>query len=498
MKKREQDSFSRYRETLSESENRILSSFFLDVDRHCLIAKSWKKELRWDFEKAILFYHRQGVSLEETLRRLDARNLGGFYARPASLWFALDDAAKVYPLSMGRNSMAVFRLSAYMNEEIVPELLQMALTFAIRRFPGFATTLKKGFFWHYLDTSKRRFAVEVESDPPCQPLKVGASGSQSFRVLYWKNRVSVEFFHVLTDGTGGVEFLKVLIGEYLRLLGVGFAPDGLVMDVDETPDLAEMENAFRNVPMGKQASGFVDKTALQMNGKLSRHRPYRIIHFKMDAASLLDTARRYDTTVTVYLLALMFLAGRAATDELEGQCSIQVPVNMRKFYPSKTLRNFSMYCGIRLNIEDIQDINTLIPQIQQQLSQKGARESMSQMLTATKKLVSSVRYIPLAVKQPVAKAVYGFLGDKIFSNTLSNLGVVKLPEPFYDHVKSMDFILGTAMTNRAECSLVTCGKIATFSVSKLTADPTFEEKMDALLRRDGIDFTVEGSDCYEY
>ena len=102
--------------------------------------------------------------------------------------------------------------------------MQMALTFTMKRFPSFATTLKKGVFWHYLDTTKRRFSVEQEKDIPCQPLKVSHSGSQSFRALYWENRISVEFFHVLTDGSGGLIFLKTLVAEYLRLRGVEIPP----------------------------------------------------------------------------------------------------------------------------------------------------------------------------------------------------------------------------------------------------------------------------------
>lgn len=496
MKATKNNDFSKYLASLSQDEQAKTDALFQDLQEHCALPKHWAKKLKKDYENALLYYDRSGVSPEEAHRRLQPRKLGGFYARGAAAWFALDDAAKVYPLSMGRNSMAVFRLSAYLKEDVVPQLLQMALNFTMKRFPGFATTLKKGFFWHYLDTAKRRFRVDMEQDLPCQPLKVSASGSQSFRVLYWKNRVSVEFFHVLTDGTGGMEFLKVLLGEYIRLLGGEFETQGVMLDVSDSAAPQETENAFRNVPSEKHGSGFVDKTAVQMNGTLAKTHPCRILHLKMDASRLSQAAKSYGATVTEYLLAVMFLAGKAATDELDGQCSIQVPVNMRKFYPSQTLRNFSMYCGVRLEIGDITSIEQMMPAIHAQLQEKADRQAMSQMITSTKKLVSSVRYVPLAVKQPVAKAVYGFLGDKIFSNTLSNLGIVKAPEAFYSYVQSMDFVLGTAMTNRAECTLVTFGNCATFSISKLTRDPSFEEKVESLLLRDGIPLAIEGSGYY--
>ena len=37
----------------------------------------------------------------------------------------------------------------------------------------------------------------------------------AFRVLVYKNRVAVEFFHALTDGTGALVFVKTLLAEYL-------------------------------------------------------------------------------------------------------------------------------------------------------------------------------------------------------------------------------------------------------------------------------------------
>lgn len=493
--KKDADLFAAYLERLTEEQAEKLREFFIEFHTHCLMESSEKKKLQEDFEKALLYYDAAKVPLQRALELLDIKYLGGFYARPSVLWFPLDDAAKIYPLSMQPGKMSVFRLSVYLKKDVVPELLQMALNFTVKRFPSFATTLKKGFFWHYLCATKRRFCAELEADVPCRPLKVAKSGSQSFRVIYFQNRISVEFFHVLTDGTGGMAFLKAITVEYLRLLQVEMEDAKLGGDMPLESEA--FENAFAKVPQGEAASGFLDKPAVQMNGKLAKNRPCRILHFKMDVNQLKAAATKYHATITAYLLALMFCAGKAATDEMQGDMNIQVPVNMRKFYPSKTIRNFSLYCGIRIPIAEVRDIAALVKRVDEQLKEKTSKESMSKMLTATERMVNMVRYVPLAVKQPFAKMIYGFLGDKIFTNTLSNLGVVNLSPALLEQIESMDFVLGTALTNRAGCAVVTCGGIATFSITKLTADPTFEEKMYDLLCADGIAVAVEGSELYE-
>ncbi len=496
MSKKPISAFESYRLSLSHEENEALSEFFTEYDHHNFLSGSEKALMRRDFEDAIIRLIALGVTLEAALERLSIGHLGGFYARPSLRWFALDNAAKIYPFSMAHGRMAVFRLSAHLKEEVIPEILQMALTFAIKRFPSFATTVKRGFFWHYLDTSKRRYSVETETSVPCKPLPVARSGSQSFRVLYYGSRVSIEFFHVLTDGFGGMVFLKTLLAEYLRLLGIESGKDRGTFDIDETPSPGELTNEFALVPKTRKISGFTGKPAVQMSGRLSRQKPCRVLHFNMKADTLKKAAGSYHATVTSYLLALIFIAGKYATDEAKGMLNVQVPVNMRKIYHADTLRNFSMYCGIKLPISRIGDVRSIIEEITKQLEQKASKDAMSEMVTATERLVAALRFIPLAVKAPAVKLVNGFLSDRIFSTTLSNVGVVTLLPELKKHVASMDFVLGPAITNRACCALVTLGNTATLSITKTTADPSFEEKLHALLLSDAVSLTVEGSALY--
>ena len=484
--------FETHCQALSEADRKELALFFSDIDSHLILPKPEKFKILSDFKTALLYYDSVGISLDIALERLSAENLGGFYARPPMLWYALDDAAKIYPLSMQRGYMAVFRLSVRFKQNVVPELLQMALSFTIKRFPSFATTVKKGFFWHYLDTSKRRYNVEPESDIPCRPLQVSRSGSQSFRVIYHNNRVSVEFFHVLTDGTGGMTFLKTLTAEYLRLLGVEWSKADGVLNINDIPTKSETANDFLRAEKAEAISGYMDKHAVQMSGKYSKMRFCRVLHFKMDAAKLKDTAKNKNATITAYILALMFIAGKNATDELKGDINIQVPVNMRKFYPSDTVRNFAMYCGIRLPIDSITETASIINEISSQLAQKASKESMCEMVNSTGRMVRLIRFVPLSIKAGVAKIGYGFLGDQIFSNTLSNLGVIKMPPQMAEHIDGMDFVLGTY--NKASCAMGTFENTTVLSITKTTADPSFEEKLYSLLLADGLAITVEGSE----
>lgn len=482
--------------TDEERQDALFQELVPGIRRHVTLPLDQARFLEADFAHAITYYRAHGFSEDGIRRMLDPEQLGGFYAHPATVWYPLDNAAKIYPLSMKRGKMAIFRLSVYLKEAVVPEILQMALNFTIKRFPVFATTLKKGFFWYYLDSAKRRFIVEPEKSVPCQPISISASGSQSFRVLYFGNRISTEYFHVLCDGTGGMIFLKTLTAEYLRLLGHSIPAQGDIWDVDGIPDPGETENAFLRVAKQANASGFMGKLAVQMSGRRTRMSPCQVLHFVMDTDVLKAKSREAGGTVTAYLLGLMFMANKFATEEREGTVQIQVPINMRKYYDSRTVRNFSLYFSACMQLQEISTVKEMMPEISRQMREKSTKECMDEMMYAAVLLVKSLQFVPVFLKKPVAEVIYGFLGDGIVSNTLSNLGVVCLPDemaPFVDH---FDFVLGGGAVQRASCAMVSFGGKTVLSVSKHTADPSFEERLFRLITEAGIPLEIEGSELH--
>ena len=123
---------------------------------------------------------------------------------------------------------------------------------------------------------------------------------------------------------------------------------------------------------------------------------------------------------------------------------------------------------------------------------------MSAMVAGTDNLVNSIKFIPIAIKSPVVKMVYGVLGERVFTTTLSNLGVVTMPKGFAEHIIDMEFALGASKTNKALCGVISYGDTTCFTITKNTVSPVFEEKIHSLLKREGIDPIVEGSPLYEY
>lgn len=500
--KQKQSQIDMLKTRLSENEKQIYLDLFEKINSVIKLQKKYRVRLINDFAASAIYYLEKGLDTKNILEKLDTEKLGGFYVQANRReWYPLDNAAKIYPLSMSHERMPVFRLSAYLKDDVEPSILQMALNFTIKRFPYFATTIKKGVFWHYIDASNRRFEAKRESKLPCASMNVARNNAPTFRVIHYKNRISVEFFHILTDATGGIVFLKSLIAEYLRLLGIKVPVEDGIFDVDEKPKAEEWTNDFLKADKALELKGFTDKPALQLGGRLTRQRPTEIIHIELNSTALKNAAKENKTTVTGFILACMFLSAKATLKarrrEPKRKFQIQVPVNMRKFYSSNTLRNFSLYCVVRLAYNEVDGLSSIIKIINEQLAKGASKLQLDKTLNLINRLVNILKFIPLLIKQPIAYFIYLFLGDKVFTSTLSNLGVITLPKEMDEHIKKFDFVLGPPITNRNACTVATYGDLTIITITKITRDKRFEQKLFKLLAGFDNAIKVYGSRNYE-
>ena len=133
-------------------------------------------------------------------------------------WDRLDNTAHLFPVIAGEQMTNVYRISVTLTELVQPELLQEALNRVLPTMDGFNLRLRLGGFWYYFEENgKPAPKVREESNFPCRFIQANKNHSYLFRVTYYKYRINLEVFHVLTDGMGGINFIKELTYQYLRL-----------------------------------------------------------------------------------------------------------------------------------------------------------------------------------------------------------------------------------------------------------------------------------------
>ena len=152
-----------------------------------------------------VFWYYIAMSKNETKKRRTIR------------WEKLDNTAHVFPVIAGEGMTNVYRISVTLTEEVKPDLLQQALDILLPKMDGFNVRMRRGVFWYYFEENgKKAPVVTEETNFPCRFIRANTNRSYLFRVSYYQTRINLEVFHVLTDGMGGINFLRELVYQYLR------------------------------------------------------------------------------------------------------------------------------------------------------------------------------------------------------------------------------------------------------------------------------------------
>ncbi len=417
-------------------------------------------------------------------------------------WVKLDNAAKIYPAARRRNWSNVFRQSACLIEDIDKDVLSSALEIVVKRFPTIASRLRKGAFWYYLEELEAPPEIIDEYSYPLTFMNRKEIRECAFRVIVYKNRIAVEFFHSLTDGTGALIFLKNLVCEYLeQKYGIMVPCEHGIVDRREKPHGEELEDCFLKVA-DSVALSRKDTNAWHMYGEPEPKGFLNLTCFKLPVKEVLDKAHEYNTTLTIFLSAVMMKAllnlQKEKTPSLKKQKPIKllIPVNLRSLFPCNTLRNFAMFTipeiDPRLGEYNFEEI---VKVIYHKMGAEVTPKHMSRVIASNVKDEKNMllRIVPLPLKNMVMKAVFDSVGERKACLNLSNLGLVKLPEVMKKYITRMDFILGVQAAAPYNCGVITYGDTVYVNFIRNISSPELERHFNYVLREMGIEATLESN-----
>lgn len=417
-------------------------------------------------------------------------------------WMRLDNAAKIYPAARSQNWSNMFRLSATLTEQIDVETMQSALDVTVRRFPSIAARLRRGVFWYYLQQLKHAPKIRQELSYPLARMSRREARECALRVIVYQNRVAVEFFHSLTDGFGGMVFLKTLIAEYLQQkYDVSIpAEKGVVGRLDE-PSRAELEDSFQKYAGPVNASRKEDN-AWRLLGTPEQDGYLNLTCFQLSSPQVLEKAHEYGVSVTAFLGAVMMQALQQLQKELvpnirrRKAIKIQLPVNLRNMFPSKSLRNFALYITPQIDPKMGEyDFKEICKVIHHWMGLEITPQKMASMIASnvnTERLIV-VKLIPLFLKNIIMKAAFLNQGEKKTCLSFSNLGVMQLPQKMMDYVQRMDFILGVQATAPYNCGALSFNDQLYINFIRNTRQPQLEAAFFKVLQELGLDVEVSSN-----
>ena len=350
---------------------------------------------------------------------------------------------------MSDDLTAVFRVSATVMEPVKYSALREAVEITSKRFPYFNVSLGSGLFWHFLEFNDKLPRIQAEEDVPCTSFAVTRKDELLYRIIVKGRRISVEFIHILTDGGGALEYLKSLLYTYLTITGNSIdTPDNIILPETPLSD-EEFEDGynkfFRKLPPPTKML-----KVWHLPYRLNKKPRLRVIQSEVYSNEILEKARSFKVSLTEYLISVylislqkIYLEEKKKRKQKHQILRIEVPLNLRRQFPSRTMRNFSLYVlpeiDMRLGTYTFEEIIRAVHhQLQMSSESKQIARFLSSNVSYEKLFV--VRILPLFIKKMAITSIYRGFASRRWTGIVTNLGLINLPGNMQQLVDSLEII----------------------------------------------------------
>ncbi|GHU69806.1 hypothetical protein FACS1894184_14370 [Clostridia bacterium] len=403
-------------------------------------------------------------------------------------WNRLDNAAKIFPPTRTRGDTKVFRFVCELTAPIDPPTLQCALDRTLTEFPLYRSIIKKGLFWHYFEQSDIKPQVVEEAIPACSSIYSADRHELLFRVLYFGARINLEVFHALADGTGAVQFLKTLVYHYLA---EKYGTASQLTDYNASLDQKNQDAFYKyydksgNVPKLKRIRAY------RIRGETLPDNRTGVTEGFMSVNAMLRIARERDVTLTELLVALLMCAifDGMAVRERGKPVVVSVPVDLRRFFPAQTARNFFGVVQVVHSFKrDGQTLDEVLSRVRSSLRSQLTQENLSNIISHYSAFENNplVKAIPLQLKIPILAAI-GRKANGEDTAALSNIGRITMPEDMSQYIRLFDVFVSK---NRPQICLCSFGDTLAVSMSSPLVDTGIQRWFFRQLAQMGISIQI--------
>ena len=362
-----------------------------------------------------------------------------------------------------------------------------------RRFPTVIAGFLPGFF-HYFQFPAVQ-PPQVQPDPGCLNTMTREELHRcAYRVFYKDNTVSIEAFHALTDGYGAIASFTTLMAEYLRIrYEIDIPAVETVRDLDDLPTSDETDDAYLKHQEGKPLH-LPSRYAYQIPGTPNSNWKVLKTTLQYPVQQIVDAAHRCGVSANTLLSgvlasAIMEIQEKRNSGSLK-PVRIMVPIDLRRFFESHTLRNFIWYALPTMEPGDRNlPLEELLKKFQIQFRDQTERKRLASIIKYNVKTQLNwfFRFLPRVVKYTLMRLVYRYFGESNSSVTVTNLGNLKLPEQMRPYVQKLDVILTPRIHSPYGCAVISYGGMLSINISRFCEESELEaifvRKLDSLLHQ---------------
>ena len=292
--------------------------------------------------------------------------------------------------------------------------------------------------------------------------------------------------------------LHTMLAEYFRLQGETISPEYMVKDITQAPDPEETEDAYMRYANAEVRPPRAREKMYRIKGTPEPFYTLNMIIGILPADQVVKVAKSYNASVTEYINAvLLYALLEKQKQDSRGKkrpVSLAMPVNLRRFFPSKTLRNFitMVYPTIdpRLGEYTFEEIVVQVHHyMRYYISDKFLRGDIT--TNAATQSNPLIRLVPLFMKDWVVRQFYKMVQDKNSSAGLTNMGILKVPDSMKPFIRRFDICMGQPYSRRTNCSIITYENEMTITFASAIKESDVERYFFQKLVKDGIHVTLE-------
>lgn len=411
-------------------------------------------------------------------------------------WRRLDNSAKIFPISAGKRYSTVFRLSAVLTQNVNPKILQKSVELALKKYKSFKVRMKDGFFWNYFEENTKKPIIEKERDYPCKYINPKTNNNYLFKVTYFENKINIDIFHSLTDGNSGTEFFKEIIYTYIELM----YPNEFEEELRRTRKIEyNSEDSYIKNYDKKAKSNASSKKAYILKGEKIKLGAISAIHEIIDLEDLKLKCKENNCTVTQYLTAvLIYSIYEENYKKNNGKKPIKVciPVNLKKYFPSKTMSNFFSYITLEAEIkkENLTTFDKILNFVKEDFKKRLNEEEIKKTMSANVKLGNNplIRIIPLPLKKAFVRLSYLEI-RKYTSITFSNIGRIGIIGKYQKYIKDFLMLIAPEPVEKIKCSACSYENDIVFTFTSILQDSSIEKRFYKFLTQNGIKVRIESN-----
>lgn len=407
-------------------------------------------------------------------------------------WRKLDNSAKIFPMSAGKKYSTVFRISVLLKEKIDLDILQDAVEKTLEVYKSFKVRMRRGFFWYYLEENIKVPIIEEEKDYPCKYIDPKKNNDYLFKITYFDKKINIDIFHALTDGGGGIVFFREIVYTYLELShhNILDKKERLARKIEYNMEDSYMKNYNKNLS-SRQSS----KKAYILKGRKIKLGAVSAIHQIIDLEALKDICKKENATVTQYLSAvLIYSIYNSNYKKSNRPIKVCIPVNLKKYFPSKTMSNFFSYITLEAEMDKINTFDKILEFVKQEFKNKLTEEEITKTMSANVKLGINpfIKIIPLEIKKLLVRLSYIEI-RKYTTITFSNIGRIGIIGKYKDYIDSFLMLIAPESIEKIKCSSCTFENKMVFTFTSILKDNKIQKSFYEFLKQKGIKVEIESN-----